>query len=151
MGLFSKKPKEPKRTLQDDALEALEANTVKLPVAALENESYSTGGSYMGKPKKAQQDTLEGFLARKKATREYPEITWEGVAMLQPDGSGNVLVVVDSFAIDQLTKAGAKAFLGVSTEPVPVWCQIQIMGKGPYRRFHTVLMAKRPKPKAPKA
>ena len=148
MGLFNRTPKEPKLSRQDEALAALEANTVKLKGAALSNESYSVGGSYDGKPKKAHQEEMSRFLAARKAKAVYPDTAWAGAVFLKPDGSGNVLIEADGHTIDQLSKDGAKAFLEVSTAPVPVWCEIQLIGKAPHTRMHVQLRAKRPTPKA---
>jgi hypothetical protein len=147
MGLFNRTPKEPKLSRQDQAMAALTANTVKLKGLALSNESFSIAGSYDGKPKKEQQEEMTRFLAAKKAKAVYPETAWSGAVFLTPEGS-NVLIVADGYTIDQLTKDGAKAFLEISTAPVPAWCEIQLIGKAPYTRMHVKLSAKQPKPKA---
>ena len=146
MGLFNRGDKEPKLSRQEQALAALEANTVKLPRGTLINESFSTAGSYDGKPKKEQQEEMQRFLAVKKARAVYPETAWKGAVMLTPEGT-NVLVVADGYTIDQLTKDAAKVFLENSTTPVPVWCEIQLIGKEPFTRMHVQLSAKQPKPK----
>jgi hypothetical protein len=148
MGLFNRTPKEPKLSRQDQALAALEANTVKLKGLALSNESFSVAGSYDGKPKKEQQEEMQRFLAAKKARAVYPENAWAGAVLLMPDASGNVLINADGYIIDQLSKPGTKAFLEISTAPVPAWCEIQLIGKSPYTRMHVKLSAKQPKSKA---
>ena len=148
MGLFSKKPKEQVVTAQDRALAAFESNTIKLPGMALNNEMFSTAGQYDGKPKKEHQAALTQFLTSRRAKAVYPESAWSGVVFLFPNSDGTVSINADGVTIDQLSKEGAKAFLETTTAPVPVWCEIKLIGKEPYTRLHVQLQTKKPKPRA---
>ena len=148
MGLFSKKPKEPVVTAQDRALTAFEENTIKLTRMALNNESFSTAGQYDGKPRKEHQVALKQFLASRRATAVYPESAWSGVVFLSPNADGTVTINADGVTIDQLAKKGAAEYLEITTAPVPVWCEIKLIGKEPYTRLHVQLQTKKPKPAA---
>jgi hypothetical protein len=145
MGLFSKKSNMPAESAQTRALAALEANTVKLPAMALNNEAYSVAGDYEGNPKKAHLDAMSRFLASQKTRAVYPEVAWSGAVFLVPQPDGTVAINADGVTIDQLSKKGAEAYLSATDQPVPVWCDIQLIGKAPYTRMHVSLRTKKPK------
>lgn len=132
MGLFSKKPSAPNQQATAEA--ELQARTLKFLMRELACRSYTEAGAYLEQPFKNDTKRLETFVSA-----WTHQATWQGVAHLKLEPSGEVGVWVGDVCLDHLTASAAALVLKKIDGPVPVRCEVQRIDSNRRDRFWGVV------------
>jgi hypothetical protein len=126
MGIFGGKKRDP-----DEGLPTLEDSPVDLSGVDLQNLLYTTGGGYLFRVHPDHIAQSRAILQKNFASHRYPD-WWKGTAYLvlgNSNGFEAIWVRVQGVNVDKLTQTTLDEIRHLLVQPVPVRCELTMLGE----------------------